>query len=129
MDERGLATITSLREIGDSEPPLMFSLRGLGVCDCVLRHGEFASRVLDDPVEASVNAPRLTEAKRPRAMGVFSACVVLLREAQEVTRALAWFFIGYLSSSVWSVSPMWRTYDGEMDVAGVQADPIPTGDA
>lgn len=56
-----------------------------------------ANTVLLDPAEASVNAPRFTEARRPRLTGVLSGGAVPLREDQELRRPLlAWFFRGYL---------------------------------
>ena len=33
MEDVGLFRMISLRDTGDSEPPLMFSFLGLGVCD------------------------------------------------------------------------------------------------
>ena len=56
-----------------------------------------ASTVLLEPAEASVNAPRFTEARRPRLTGVLSGGAVPLREDQELRRPLlTWFFRGYL---------------------------------
>jgi hypothetical protein len=86
----GVERLTSLRDgIGEIDPALIFSFRGLGVSDLFSLFEEAGSTVFEDPVERlSAKGPRVAETNLPRVLGVLSTLETPLREGQELSRRL-----------------------------------------
>lgn len=85
VHERGLEIMTSMGDLmGDTEPALTFSLRGLDMQERRSMVGESGMTVLDE-LEMSVNERRWAN-DRPRYTGVFSTAL-RLRVDSELWRA------------------------------------------
>jgi hypothetical protein len=134
MEDLGEDRSISLRDaIGERDSAFTFSFFGLGVCGLIIERVG-GSAVFTEPVEKlSADELFVMAARRPRSPGVFSKLVSPFRDGQELRPSLLTEFF--------NKGPLWQTlavfihrysyvyaYDGDIDVAGVQTGPTPSGD-